>query len=342
MVDYYIENLNSTNAVKWEELNNNSKEGSFFHSLKWKQIVDNYPDFKTHYFLLFKNNSIFGIFPFIEGKSYFFNGLMPLPGAGHSNAIIQDYRDPSGFLYFIKEFQKNIEKKRISFLYLSTLHKEILDGLKKYPTVPYSDKGNMILNLRESPPEKIWDNFSAKKGQRKFIRRFDENGYSLTEIHSLEDLKLFYKYYQENINFIGGTLQTFSHFTDLWNTFSSNEMRITLLSKESTVAGGVLMFPYQPQKTVYLLYLCLNRNLPNTYHPTYYLYWDAVNWAWNNGFEKISFGAQLLDENNIHFRIKQEFGGNSEPIYSKMIPLTKNFSLAFRCKQYFNRIHLFK
>jgi lipid II:glycine glycyltransferase (peptidoglycan interpeptide bridge formation enzyme) len=118
-------------------------------------------------------------------------------------------------------------------------------------------------------------------------------------------------------------------------------MRITLLSKNSTVAGGLLMFTYKPQKTVYFQYLSLNRTLPNTYHPTYYLFWEAINWAWNNNYEKISFGPQHLDENNPRYRIKNEFGGNFEPIYSKMIPLTNLFTLGYKGKQYLNRLHFF-
>jgi hypothetical protein len=100
----------------------------------------------------------------------------------------------------------------------------------------------------------------------------------------------------------------------------------------------LLMFIYKPQKTVYFEYLSLNRNLPNTYHPTYYLYWDAINWAWNNKNEKVSFGAQRLDENNPRFKVKNELGGKFEPIYSKMIPLKKIFTLGNNCKKYINRI----
>lgn len=342
MEDYYIERLNDNNAIKWEEFNNNSVEGSFFHSLKWKQIFENTSNLKMHYFLLFKNNTIFGVFPFVERKIHFFKGLVPLHGFGHYNAIIRDYRDYSAIQYFITELQKNIENQNIpSFICFSTLHKETIDNLKNFMIFPYADDGNMMLDLQKSPPEKIWENFSAKKGQRKFIRRFDEKGYCTTEINSRDDLKLFYKYYKENVNYIGGSLHPFSHFTDLWNNLLSDEMRITVLSKDSIVAGGLLTFTYKPKKTVYFAYLSINRSLPNTYHPTYYLFWEAINWAQNNNYEKISFGPQYFNENNPRYRIKTEFGGTFVPIFSKMIPLKRIFTLGCLSKQYFNNTHLF-
>jgi hypothetical protein len=339
MVDYHIERLNNKNAVKWEEFNNNSAEGSFHHTLKWKQIFEKTSDFKTNYFLLFKNDSIFGIFPFVERYRNLFKGFIPVLEPTHLYAILKDYSDPSAMQYIIEELQKDNDnkEKKISYICFSTMHKETIDNLKNYPIFPYMNTGKMILNLRESSPKKIWQNFSSKKGQRKFIRRFDEKGFKVTEINSLDDLKRFYQYYKENVNYIGGIPQPFSHFTDLWNILLLDEMRITLLSKDSTIAGGVLMFTYKPQKTVYLQYLSLNRDLPNTYHPTYYLFWDSINWAWNNNFEKVSFGAQQFDENNPRYRIKQEFGVNFELIYSKMIPLTKIFTSVCFSKQYINK-----
>jgi len=344
MDNYYIDRLNDNNAAKWEEFNNNSNEGTFFHSLKWKQILENTSDFRTHYFLLFKNSSVFGIFPFVEHKIHLFKGLFPFQEfSGHNHIIIRDFNDPSAIQYTIKELPKLMRiQKKISFIRFASLHKETLDNLKNYSILIHENPGNMILNLRESPPEKIWENFSAKKGQKKFIRRFDEKGYCATEINSYDDLKLFYKYYFENINFIGATPHAFSHFTDLQHNLSSDEMRITLLSKDATVAGGLLMFPYKPKKTVYFEYLSLNRNLPNTYHPTYYLWWEAINWAWNNNYEKISFGAQPSDENNPRYRIKKDFGGDFEPIYSKIIPLTRTFTTGCKCKEFVDRLHLFK
>jgi len=343
MAEYSLERLHADNAGLWENFNNTSHEGSFFHSLKWKQILDTTTQARTHYFLLFKDGDIFGTFPFIEGKIHYFNGLVPLPGCGHNNAIIQDCRDSAAIHYVLRELRKlTTNTTKFSFICLSTLHKETLEHIKQFPTYPYRNEGNMILDIRQSPPDRIWDTFTAKKGQRKFIRRFDEQEFQLTELKSLDDLKLFYQYYKENIDFIGGRLQTFSHFEFLLRNVSlSDEMRITWLSKDSTVAGGVLMFTHKPQKTVYLQYLSLNRSLPNTYHPSYYLFWEAITWAWKNNYEKISFGVQELDEHDSRYRIKSELGGNFEPLHSKMIAVSNIFSAGHTLIQGIHRIRSF-
>jgi hypothetical protein len=54
-----------------------------------------------------------------------------------------------------------------------------------------NDFGHMMLDFQQKPPDVIWVNFPAKKGQRKFIRRFDEKGFKIREIRQQEDIRPF-------------------------------------------------------------------------------------------------------------------------------------------------------
>lgn len=325
---YHLERLDEENAGKWEEFNINSPEGSLYHSLKWKRIVEKSCDIRRQYFLLFKNGAVTGIFPLIEHNIHFFRGLLPESDPMTLHSIVEDYHDPSSMHFVISELGNNSkDRKKISYFCFSTLHAETRDNITTHRLYPHDENGDMVLDVTKSPPETIWDNFSAKKGQRKYIRRFEENGFGITEVQSMEDLKNFYKYYEENVNHIGGDLCPFSRIAEMWNSFSPDEMRITLLSKNSIVAGGVITLPYKPRRTLYLHFMALNRELPATYHPTYYLYWDAITWARDNHYEKVAFGAQHLDENNPRYKIKKEFGAQFKPIYSSIIPLTQLFNV---------------
>jgi hypothetical protein len=330
MVEYRLERLNDRNAKSWESFNDTSAEGSFFHSLKWKEIAEKGSDTRRRYFLLYRGEEVFGIFPFIEHNIHFFRGLSPVNDPQRLPAILKDYSDPLAMQFVVKALQTlHGPQNKLSFIRVSVSDQKSLDSITTHTLFPLPDIGDMVLDLSESPPEKLWSTFSAKKGQRKFIRRFDENGFSLAEADSLDDLELFYKYYEENIKRIGGKLQPYSRFTELWNTLA-DDIRITLLSKESVVAGGMLMISDKPRKTVYTTYLSLNRNLPGTYHPSYYLWWEAINWAWENKFEKVSFGAQHLDENNPRYRVKNDLGARFNPMYSRMVTLTKSFTMGVK------------
>jgi lipid II:glycine glycyltransferase (peptidoglycan interpeptide bridge formation enzyme) len=344
MADYYLERLNEENAKRWEEFNAASPDGSLFHSLKWKPIAERFSRTPWHHFLLYKNDAVVGLFPLIENTIHGFRGFVPASYPMSLPLILKDYSDPFALQYAIEELRgMDGDRKQISFICPATLHSETFDTITTYPLFPYpfsnspyEGEGDMVLDLSESPPETIWNAFSNKKGQRKMIRRFEENGFEITEVRSEDDLRLFYQYYEENMRHIGGNLPLFSCFTEMLKTMS-DEIRITLLSKGSLVAGGAFNILDRPRRKVHGVYLSLNRALPNKYSPSYYLYWEAVNWAWENDYEKFTFGREYsndLNERNPHYRMKRDFGARFEPIFSRMIPLTKIFTLGVKYKNY--------
>jgi len=146
-------------------------------------------------------------------------------------------------------------------------------------------------------------------------------------------MKIFHRYYAENLMRINAEVLPLVFFQKLPELFSPDEMRVTLLSKGHVYAGGLLTFMHPVSKTAYFQYLSLNRNLPNTYHPTYSLFWEGLNWAWDNGYEKISFGRQGMDTKNPRFRIKTDFGAEYIPIYSRIVLFSKATSLLYRVKK---------
>lgn len=334
MDDLRFERLNEENAEDWEQFNNYSEEGSFFHSLKWKQIAEKSSDIRDHYSLLYRNENVIGIFPFVGDNFYRFGGLAPARDPQRLHAILKDSGDPFAMRHIIGELRRLGRNSRISFLHVSTLHQETLNTISDIPSFVLPDRGDMILDLSKNSPETIWDTFSAKKGQRKFIRRFEKKGFGITEAKSVDELKLFYGHYYNNIKFIGEEPQPFTRFTDLCDGMS-DDVRVTLLAKGSLIAGGMLMVTDKPRRKIHTLYLSLNRDLPNTYHPPYYLWWDAINWAWENHYEKIGFGVQAFDENSPRYRIKYDFGARIDAMmYSRVIPLTKLFSIGVKLGQW--------
>ena len=332
--DYHLERLSDENADRWDQFNSTSPEGGLFHSLKWKEIIEKGSGTKTQYYLLYKGEEVFGLLPLVEQDAHFFRGLSPVNDPQRLCVILRDYSDPFAMEYAVGALQSiRFDRKPLSFIRLSVLNEETLDRITQYTLLRLPDIGDMVLDLSKVPPEELWNTFSAKKGQRKFIRRFDDNGFSIREADSQEDLDLFYTFYAENIEHIGGTLQPYSRISDLRESMS-DDLRITLLSKGSIFAGGMLMISDRSRRTLYTTYLSLNRNLPKTYHPSYYLWWDAINWAWDNHLEKVSFGAQRLEEDNPRYRIKYDFGARFRPIHSGMIPLTKVFAMGMKWGQW--------
>ena len=325
MAGYRLTRLSDENAEEWEEFNEQSAEGSLFHTPRWKKILARTSEETEHYFLLFKDEDVVGLFPFVEHDIGLFKGLVPPTDPLRLPAILKDSADPGAIPSVIRAFRKlRINGKKISFVCFSTVHEESLNIIPTHPLLPWANDGDMVLKLAESPPEAIWNTLSSRK--RGLIRKFEKDEFSVVEGQSREDLEIFYTYYKANINTIGGRLHPFSYFAELCDSLAE-ETRVTVLSDGPIVAGGMFMLLDKPHRTLYLCYLSLNRELPNKYSPTLYLSWEAINWARENKYEKISFGAQHLDESNPRYKAKYDLGARFVPFYSWMVPLTKPCSL---------------
>jgi hypothetical protein len=213
-----------------------------------------------------------------------------------------------------------IDEKKISYISIATLHEGTLNNVTPHPLLSWDNEGDMVLDFSESPPEQIWNTLSSDV--RKKIRRFDNDGFIITEVRSRNDLELFYNYYYANVKNMGGIIRPFSRFSDLWEDWS-DEIRITMLSKGPLVAGGNFDLLDTHRRIGHGIYLSINRNLPNRYSPSVYIMWKALNWAYENNFKKFSFGGQHRDENNPKYKAKYAMGAQFIPLYSAIIPLTK-------------------
>jgi len=334
--NYVIEDLSVNNERDWEAFNEKICDGSFFHTLKWKKILEQL-NYKSHYFLVYDKHEVISICPFFEGTIKGFKGLMLLPTSDHRHLLIDktkcDHPLVQEILHKVKEISK---RKKYSFILITTKNEEIITFFNKFNPMSFPLSGTMVLDLKKDNPKKIWnDIFSKKEQERKYIRRFEEDGFKIQEIKSLENLRLFYKYYKENTEYIKAIPFRYTHFEALWNTYSPNDIRITFLHKNGLIAGGELSFIYPPKKTMYLRYLAINRTLPNRYQPTLYLRWNSVIHASDMGYDTVNFGGTPCDPNDIHYKLKMKFGCHYEKEYSIVFPLSPLFKLGYTAYRFF-------
>jgi|GEM_PF-291084 hypothetical protein len=343
MPEYHLERLNRENAKDWADLNDTSPDGSLFHSLKWRQFAEQTSGVPNEDFILYRDDEVFGLFPLAMETIRGFSGIAPAHVPWTLRFILKDYRDPFAMQYLIDELRDECRYgKPISFFCLAATRPEVFDTIARYPRFPYpfyegEREGELVIDLKRTPPDDIWNSFTSDSAERKKVRRFEKDGFELTEARSRGDLDIFYQYYEENVNQItDGLLTPFSYFSGMWDAMS-DEIKILLLVKGSTVAGGQLLLSDERRKRVYLYFLALNRSLPTCYHPTVYLNWKSIVWAWENRYEKVSFGREItrnLHQQNPTYRIKKGFGATFEPIYSEIIPTSPMLSMGIRSRKY--------
>jgi len=190
----------------------------------------------------------------------------------------------------------------------------------------------MVLDLVRSPPEAIWNSFSARSGQRTKIRQFEKRGFETSEVRSEEELCDFYRYYAETMKHLGADRLPLSFFLDLRRTLGDH-VRIMMLANGPLVAGGTLTILDPERKRAHGVFLAMNRDLPNRFSPSYGIYWEEITWAWEHRYETFTFGREFvrdLTDQNPRYRLKRAFGGTFEPRHTRIVPLTCPFALGLR------------
>ncbi len=321
---YSIELLSEDTADQWEEFNNQSGGGTPFHSLRWKQVLEDVFHPKLRYYLILNEREVVGISPWAERSALNFQGLVSIPHSEMNGIVLDDTFDADHFNEILSLFAK-----KYSFLHFNTCNSALLDGIR-FTHVPGEDTGHMVTDLRSSPPDTIWAGLS--KNVRYAIRTFEKDGFEVSEINRPDGLDDFYRHYSGNMTHINGTILPLAFFERLLELFP-DEVRVTVLSRDGLFAGGSLALLDPARKVFYGNYLAINRDLPNRYTPAYYIMWESINWAWKNGYEKLSSGRQKLAPDNPRFRNKAKFGAEHLSIHSRVVLLSKPMLVSYKVKE---------
>jgi hypothetical protein len=353
-MEYSVEELNSSNAQSWSKLNEENSQGSFYHTLKWKEAVDRFPVFpqdKPRHFIVYRKDEPVALCP-LYLRQWKIKGIFPMRTLSYppNENIIVSYPEDALLAKQIvtkcKEMQR-VDRSAYTCISLLPETKNFFRSMNITSIQgPGFGAGEMALNLRENSPEMIWNSFLSRNDKRK-INRVEKDGWKLEEAKSEEELRSFYEYYRANLQYLRARyIPEFSFFVYLMKTFYPNEMLVFLLRKDETVAGGGLTFLFERKKTMYCKYAALNRQVPPTLSPFFSLMWHMVKKASAMGYTTVSFGNSPPYP-DIHYQIKAKFGCSFEPRYEVTFPrlgalinsaVTRLDSFSYNVEQKFERM----
>jgi hypothetical protein len=326
MPSYHSEILNQDNENDWEAFNRLSHDGSYYHTIRWLKVLEKSFHLKNQCFLVYKDKDPVALCPLFEQKVKGVRILAPLPSSDLKHFVIEDSTDHELMKSIIDMSIRVAKERRCAFVILvnsNTISIETIRSvcsMDKRKTIPFNLNGYLTLDLHKNAPAYIWDNiFNSKDGQKKYIRRFERAGFEFRESKSRSDLGVFYEYYSQNLKQIGAAPFERSHFDVLFDE-CEKDIRMTLLEANGVLAGGILAVLDSDMMVMHLRYMAINREMSNTFHPPYALYWEAINRAFNDGYREVCFGTNNKDANDKSYRIKKGFGCEYKDNYAEMIP----------------------
>lgn len=307
--------------------------GTFFHTTLWKRILENSFPVKSMY-LVFddEEDNIVGACPFVIRKQFWpFVAFHSLPDSEFGGPIGQPGYKVKIASCLLPSLRRLARLRRAIYCVIRLTDEETYRILAPHAVMINRSFGLMELDLKEKPPDFIWDNiFRKAEYQRKYIGRFVKSGFQTREARDIDDIKKFYSLYCEDMSFIGAPFYPFHFFENIHRIAFPQNFKVLLAERNENCVGALGFFTYKD--TIYLAYLGLNRDVPPHYHTSYYMYWSAIEWAHRNGIRYVNFGGTPSGKNSQYFRLKAKFGTVFRQRYLLYIPLESELASRFLVK----------
>lgn len=315
------------NDEEWESFVASSPQGTFYHTLQWKRILEKSFPIKAAYLVVREcNRELVAACPFVIRKEL--RVIKLLDSLWHSDyggpLVKEGYAElaMSAVAEYLKQLahENGITYAMIRFPGKNLCQYFCVDAAKIDTSI-----GTMLLDLEEKPTDFIWNKvFTKKDAQRKYIRRFEQAGYQIREAEvKSNDLSKFYALYYNNLTYVGGLPLRFKFFENIGTLLTQGEFNILLAEMDGKGIGALGFYACKRTNTIYLAYLGLDRSLENTFHTSHYLYWNALQWAEKFGYRYVSFGSTRSNPSEVHHKLKSKFGAEFNQDYIVYLPFNR-------------------
>lgn len=312
-----------TNDAEWEDFVATTPGGTFYHTLKWKQVLEQARGLETEYLVVRDSKGeLAGICPVaVTRRSPLFRILDSLPRSDFGGPLFRP-EDVSEASAVLRRHLKTLARQRgLAYAKMRCADPLVAQNMRSRMSTVATSAGTMSIDLSDRSLDYIWEHvFTQKAGQRTYIRRFEKDGFRNVMATGPEDLETFYRLYYDNMTYIGALPFPLSYFQKLWELLYPDHFAIMLTVRGQECIGGQAFFVFRRQGTIYQTYVGLERQVGTQYRVYFYLGWGLLCWATEHGLRTVSLGGTPADPASTNYREKAYFGATFHQDYLVYLP----------------------
>jgi FemAB-related protein (PEP-CTERM system-associated) len=285
----------NADADRWEAFVAQSPEGTFFHRIGWKAIIEDVFRHRTHYLVAEREGEVVGVLPLAEVKSRLFgHALTSLPFGVYGGPAASDAAAERGLITRAEELA----------LSLGVEHLELRNRTSKCPEWPKQD---IYVTFRKELLADVDANMNAiPRKQRAMVRKGIKNGLK-SEIDTTVDR--FFAVYADNVHRHGTPPFSRKYFERLLQVFGDACEIMTVVNGNGRPVSSVLSFyfrdevlPYYAGDTVEARDLAAND----------FKYWELMRRACERGVRVFDYGRSKIGTGSFDF--KKNWGFEPAPL----------------------------
>jgi FemAB-related protein (PEP-CTERM system-associated) len=282
-------------ADRWDAFVQGCTEAAFFHRIGWKHVLERCLGHRTHYLLAERGETVVGILPLAEVKSFFFgHALVSLPFCAVAGVAASE---PGAAAALHAAAQDTAER-------LGVEHLELRNPAPRLPQWPR--QGLYASFRRPIFPEVEANMLAIPRKQRAMVRKGIKNGLA-SNVDSGVDR--FFALYADNVHRHGTPPLPKSYFAALRDTFGADAEILTVEDASGRPVSSVLSFYFRDEVLPYYAGDCVAaRELA----ANDFKYWELMRRACERGMRVFDFGRSKRGTGQFDF--KQNWGFEPAPL----------------------------
>lgn len=294
-----IKILSEEKFNEWDDFVFNHRYGTIYHTSRWFDVIKNTYKLQPVVVVDYQNGIKCGIPFFLHNSLLMGKSLNSITSAQTCNPLVNDSAQLESLIGFILNF---IKKENIDFAELKTT--EDFDFKSPRLINKRSEFSTYILSLDQSY-DQIKLNYHKSCIQRP-LKKANNYDLKLLRRSDLNDIKIFYTFYETMRKEHGRFPQPFSFYSNLWHFLSPNNLcEVFHASYKGQIISSVINLKYKDKYTYE--YGSTNK-LFTKYHPSHFLIDYSIKTAVSEGFKTFDFG-RTENSNFGLIDFKRRWGG---------------------------------
>jgi serine/alanine adding enzyme len=289
-----------TDTDAWNEYVYNHNNANIYHQLQWKDIIENTFGHKGYYLIATDNGIVRGLIPLFFIKSRLLGRyLISLPFLDRAGIIADN---PQIATLLCEAAIDLAQHAQVDFLELRNQ-----GGLNHVDLITATHKVNFVLSS-ELTADILWKKI-LKKNVKNKVRIAWKNKISVDIGDNAQYINEFYEVYCIHMRYLGTPVYPRNFFLNMLKEFPNN-LKIILAKYKTNVIGGKIIIAFKD--TLYFIAQYSLREY-NEFHPNNLLYWSAIEYASENGYEFCDMGRSNINSGPFYF--KKQWGAEIHPLY---------------------------
>ncbi len=275
--------LKKEDEKAWDEYVLNHPSSTFYHQLRWKNVVMKSYGHKPYYILAKEDGKIRGLLPLFLMKNMLFGWkIVSVPFAPYGGAI----GDNTSIEDLLLEHAINVTNES------DADYLELRFNIPKDTKLVINNKYMTLILKLDKESKNVWDRFTNKV--RNAIRKSIRNKLEMSN----SDVNDFYELYSRNLRDLGTPPHDKKFFNLLHSEFGDDAQIIIVRYIGKPIAGAILL---NFKDTVISGWAASDRKYSDL-NPNNFLYWNAIKAACEKGYKFFDFGRSLNDSGTYKFK----------------------------------------